>query len=127
VEECKPLPCGTCPMYSTLARGSTLFQGLTLVHFSAQLEPCLTQENNLHTLHTPNTPSTRATQSLRAPPIPRVALKLSRKVDECKPLPCSRTRRPLPASLSASRVAHSLPWLLNLSIFEDRVNGSTVT
>jgi hypothetical protein len=28
-------------------------QGLTLVHFSAQLEPCLTQEN---TLHTPNTP-----------------------------------------------------------------------
>jgi hypothetical protein len=28
-------------------------QGLTLVHFSAQLEPCLTQENTLHTLHTP--------------------------------------------------------------------------
>ena len=26
--------------------------GLTLVHFSAQLEPCLTQENTLHTLHT---------------------------------------------------------------------------
>ena len=30
--------------------------GLTLVHFSAQLEPCLTQENTLHTLHTLNTP-----------------------------------------------------------------------
>jgi hypothetical protein len=28
-------------------------QGLTLVHFSAQLEPCLTHRN---TLHTPNTP-----------------------------------------------------------------------
>ena len=31
-------------------------QGLTLVHFSAQLEPCLTQENTLHTLNTLNTP-----------------------------------------------------------------------
>jgi len=28
-------------------------QGLTLVHFSAQHEPCLTQENTLHTLNTP--------------------------------------------------------------------------
>jgi len=28
-------------------------QGLTLVHFSAQLEPCLTHKNTLHTLHTP--------------------------------------------------------------------------
>jgi hypothetical protein len=27
-------------------------QGLTLVHFSSQLEPCLTQENTLHTLYT---------------------------------------------------------------------------
>ena len=42
-------------------------QGLTLVHFSAQLEPCRTQENTLHTL---STPLTRATQPLRAPPIP---------------------------------------------------------
>ena len=30
-----------------------IVQGLTLVHFSAQLEPCLTQENTLHTLNTP--------------------------------------------------------------------------
>jgi len=29
------------------------WQGLTLLHFSAQLELCLSQEN---TLHTPNTP-----------------------------------------------------------------------
>jgi outer membrane lipoprotein SlyB len=28
-------------------------QGLTLVHFSAQLGPCMTQENTLHTLNTP--------------------------------------------------------------------------
>jgi len=49
-------------------------QGLTLFHFSAQLEPCLTQEITLHTL---NTPLTRATRPLRAPPIPYKALKLS--------------------------------------------------
>jgi len=30
-----------------------LKQGLTLVHFSAQLEPCLTQKNALYTLITP--------------------------------------------------------------------------
>jgi len=38
------------------ARYSTtgpLHQGLTLAHFSAQLEPCLTQETILHTLNTP--------------------------------------------------------------------------
>jgi hypothetical protein len=52
-------------------------QGLTLVHFSAQLELCLTQENTLHTQHTPNNPLTRATQPLRAPPIPYKALNLS--------------------------------------------------
>ena len=42
-------------------------QGLTLVHFSAQLEPCLTHKNTLHTL---KSPLTRATQPLRATPIP---------------------------------------------------------
>ena len=52
-------------------------QGLTLAQFSAQLEPCLTQENTLHTLNTLNTPLTRATQPLRAPPVPYKALKLS--------------------------------------------------
>jgi hypothetical protein len=47
------------------------WQGLTLVHLSAQLEPCMTQENTLHTQKTPytlpSTPSSRATQSLRTP------------------------------------------------------------
>jgi hypothetical protein len=28
-------------------------QGLTLVHISAQLEPCVSQESTLHTLNTP--------------------------------------------------------------------------
>ena len=28
-------------------------QGLTLVHFSAQLEPCLSHKPTLHTLNTP--------------------------------------------------------------------------
>ena len=28
-------------------------QGLTLVHFSAQLQPCLSQESTLHTLDNP--------------------------------------------------------------------------
>jgi len=55
-------------------RTSSVDQGLELVHFSAQLEPCLTQVNTLHTL---NTPSTRATQSPRAPLIPKKMLKLS--------------------------------------------------
>ena len=31
-------------------------QGLTLVHFSAQLESCLTEENTLHSLHIPQHP-----------------------------------------------------------------------
>jgi len=46
---------------------SSIRPGLILVQISAQLEPCLTQENTLHTL---NTPLTWATPPLRAPPIP---------------------------------------------------------
>ena len=69
-------------------------QGLTLVHFSAQLKPCLTHKNTLHTLNTPytpptpplHTPYTRDTQPLHAPPIPLKALKLSWEVNECMPL-----------------------------------------
>ena len=64
------MPCHLHPSSSLYGLG----QGLTLVHFSAQPEPCLTQGNTLHTL---NTPLTRATQPLRAPPIPYKALKLS--------------------------------------------------
>jgi len=42
-------------------------QGLTLVHFSAQPKPCLTQT---HTLHTPTRPLTPPKQPLNAPPEP---------------------------------------------------------
>ena len=59
------------------ATAPATYQGLTLFHFSAQLEPCLTQETTLHTLNTPNTSLTRATRPLRATPIPYKALKLS--------------------------------------------------
>jgi len=52
----------------------SVYQGLTLVPFSGQLEPCLTHVNTLHTLYTP---LARATQPLRAPPILHKALKLS--------------------------------------------------
>jgi len=48
----------TCRLHlSTTAPAMTQLkarkQGLTLVHFSAQLEPCLSQENTLHTLNNP--------------------------------------------------------------------------
>jgi len=33
--------------------GGAQVQGLTLAHFSAQLEPCLTHKNTLHPLDTP--------------------------------------------------------------------------
>jgi len=45
-----------CPASATSNLRSispTCGQGLTLVHFSAQLEPCLAQYNTLHTLNTP--------------------------------------------------------------------------
>jgi len=50
------------------APAATHVQGLTLVHFSAQLEPCLTQENTLHTLNTPQHPlNTGYTAPARTP------------------------------------------------------------
>ena len=39
--------------YAPAPRAPASRQGLTLVHLSAQLEPCLSQENTLHTLNTP--------------------------------------------------------------------------
>jgi hypothetical protein len=44
------------------------FQGLTLVHCSAQLEPCRTQRNTQHTLNTPyKPPNTGYTTPTRTP------------------------------------------------------------
>jgi len=46
----------------------TAGQGLTLVHFSAQLEPCLMHKNTLHTLNTPYQPlNTGHTTHTRTP------------------------------------------------------------
>ena len=80
VDECEPLERGGVANHDrediahALAVWRILFghkeprqQGLTLVHFPAQFEPCLTHKNTLHTL---STPLTWATQPLRAPPIP---------------------------------------------------------
>jgi len=98
------------------ARMETSAHGLTLVHFSAQLEPCLSQENTLHTL---NTRLTRDTQPLRAPSIPCEALKLSWKVDRCKPLPAPWRWRGVPRRrrrrAPRRRGLHSSTFQLNLS------------
>ena len=56
MDECKPLPHGGLADESQRAHLNHVDagqQGLTLVHFSAQLEPCLTLKNTLHTLKTP--------------------------------------------------------------------------
>ena len=70
---------------------ATVMQGLTPVHFSAQPEPYLTRNTPFpppnNPRHLPNTRKQTPKQSLNAPPIPQKALTLSRKVDECKPLP----------------------------------------
>jgi hypothetical protein len=71
-------PYSACaPAHCLLSLWCALSQGHTLVHFSFQLEPCLTHKNTLHTLHTLHTPLTWAVQPLHAPPIPCKALKLS--------------------------------------------------
>ena len=47
---------GAASIPNSLPRSSTVEtweQGLTLVHFSAQLEPCVTHKNTLHTLNIP--------------------------------------------------------------------------
>ena len=56
-------------------------QGLTLVRFSAQLEPRLTQENTLHTLNTPKHPlNTGYTTPPRTPyPIQSAQVELKRE------------------------------------------------
>jgi hypothetical protein len=65
---------GTCPTdvpstASTLSARSAPTQGLTLVHFSAQLEPCLTHKNILHTLNTPYTPPYHGLRNRYAHPL----------------------------------------------------------
>ena len=57
MDECKPLIVGSDAREVSRARAMLeLRQGLTLVHLSAQLEPCLTLDTTLHTLNTPYHP-----------------------------------------------------------------------
>ena len=81
MNECKPLPRPRRALQAQRQVGeqqrralTAPAQGLTAVHFSAQLEPCLTQENTLHTL---NTLLARAAQPLRATRDPYKALQMS--------------------------------------------------
>jgi hypothetical protein len=68
-------------------------QGLTLVHFSAQLEPFRTRNLSRfgHPMLAPATPYEPPKQPLNAPTVPQKALTLSRKANECKPLPVAVT------------------------------------
>jgi len=62
-----------------------LQQGLTLVHFSAQLEPFLTQNIPYSPKVPPHTYYDPPIQPRNAPPIPQKALTLSRKMRSVSP------------------------------------------
>jgi len=50
----RPAAISSCAaLYIVSLARITLTQGLTLVQFSAQLEPCPTQKSTLHSLNTP--------------------------------------------------------------------------
>jgi len=66
VDECKPLPTVAITTMFLEVVTTARLQGLTLVHFSAQLEPCLTHKpplctlnNHKHPLNTGYTTPTR--------------------------------------------------------------------
>jgi len=75
MNECKPLAAGAGHRAAQQAGAHPALhadhgRGLTLVHFSAQLEPCLKQHNTLHTLNTPYHPlNTGYTTPTRTPSI----------------------------------------------------------
>jgi len=49
----RPLRCRATASFSSVVDAMASRKGLTLVYFSAQLEPCLSQENTLHALNQP--------------------------------------------------------------------------
>jgi len=67
-------------------------QGLTLVHFSAQLEPCLTHKNILHTLHTLNTPFNTGYTTPPSHPYPIKSAQIELR-GECVRAPASQYSR----------------------------------
>ena len=56
MDECEPLPGIPHNIPQKMRQSSTVMQGLTLVHFSSQLEPCLTHKSTLYTLKIPKHP-----------------------------------------------------------------------
>jgi hypothetical protein len=53
--------------FITLCASAASTQGLTLLHLSAQLEPCLARLHTLHTLNTPWHPLTPPKHGLHNP------------------------------------------------------------
>jgi len=74
VNECKPLPRAHPRAVDRHVDSPDVVvvavrQGLTLAHFSAQLEPCLSQENTLYTLKHPLTPTEHGLHNPYAHPL----------------------------------------------------------
>ena len=106
----------------------TSWQGLTLVHFSAQVEPCLTHKSTVHSLNNPYHPLNAGFTTPARTPIPQKALELSREVSECKPLLpgdnsdyCEQNlmseAEPSSGELVYGRGLHSSTFQINLSHF----------
>jgi hypothetical protein len=72
---------------SAVDSGLSMCRGLHSSTFQLNLSRFRHKIPQKHPLSTPDTPCIPAEQPLHAPPIPQKALTLSRKVDECKPLP----------------------------------------
>jgi hypothetical protein len=72
---------------------SARLQGLTLVHFSAQPEPFLTQNASQTPPSAHLHPEKQPPNNPKCTPVPLKALTFSRKVDEYKPLPDSLSAR----------------------------------
>ena len=90
MDECKPLP--MTQIWSPLldVRSVILAPTPRGLHSSTSQLNLSHYDMNTHPTHPvilPYTLYTTPTQPLAAPPIPHEALKLSREVDECKPLP----------------------------------------
>jgi len=83
------VPIDTSCAKMSMSTVSASEQGLTLVNFSAQLEPFLTQNTPRTPPNTPQHSLTLPKQPIYAPHIPQEALTLSRTVDECKTLPAT--------------------------------------
>jgi hypothetical protein len=94
------------PRRSSLPRLRTHRQGLTLVHFSAQLEPCLSQENTLHNQNTPSHPLNTGETTHTRTPYPIQSAQVELKSGRVLAL---AHRRRTSIRISASSAAQPLP------------------